>query len=128
MLIQPGADLYDRVINRINREEQLVVLKRRLILQSSGLVIALPVFIFLAWKLLLDLADAGLTQFLSLLFSDFNIVMANLSDYVLGLLESAPIFSLSLALAALLVLVFDLAKLADSYGDYEKIGKHNTVG
>ena len=123
----PIADLYDRVINRINREEQLVILKRRLILRFTGFIISFPAFIILGWKLLADLAASGLTQFLSLLTSDFNIVMANLSDYIFGLLESAPALSLSLALAALLALVFNLAKLADSYGDFKKI-RHNAVG
>jgi membrane associated rhomboid family serine protease len=47
--------------------------------------------------------------------------MANIGDYVLSLLELTPALSLSLALAALLALVFYLAKLADSYSDFKKI-------
>ena len=98
-----------------------MILKTRLILQSLGFIIAFPAFIFLGWKLFLDLTGSGMAQFLSLLFSDFNIVMVNLGDYVLGILESAPVFSLSLALTALLALVFDMAKLADSFSYYKKI-------
>ena len=45
MLIQPKADLYDRVINRINREEKLATLKRRLRLESLGLILSFLVFI-----------------------------------------------------------------------------------
>lgn len=71
--------------------------------------------------MLTDLSNSGLAQFLPLLLSDFNVVMVNLGDYVLGILESAPALSLSLTLTALLALVFNLAKLADSYGDFKKI-------
>jgi hypothetical protein len=121
MLIQPKADLYDRVINRINREERLMMLKKRLILESFSLVISFFVFIPLTLKLLSDLAASGLTQFLSLIFTDFAVVMANIGDYFLSRLESTPALSLSLALTALLAFVFSLAKLADSYSDFKKI-------
>lgn len=121
MLIEPSADLYDRIINGIKQENKLITLKRCLILQSFILIISLLVFIPLALKLLSDLAISGLTQFLSLFFTDFTMVMANLGDYVLSLLESAPVLSLALTLAALLVFVFDLAKLADAYSDFKKI-------
>ncbi|MDO8676335.1 MAG: hypothetical protein Q7K16_01650 [Candidatus Azambacteria bacterium] len=117
----PSTDLYDRIINRINREEQFIILKKRLILSFFCFFISFPAFLFLGWKLLTDLSNSGLAQFLPLLLSDFNVVMVNLGDYVLGILESAPALSLSLTLTALLALVFNLAKLADSYGDFKKI-------
>ncbi len=124
MLYQPSTDLYDRVINRINREEKLMILRKKLILESFGLVLSFLIFISLSIKLLSDIAKSGLTQFLSLLFTDFAIVMANVGNYVLSLLESTPALSLSLALAALLALVFYLAKLADSYMDFKKLIIH----
>ena len=117
----PPADLYGRIINRINHEEKLMILKRRLILRSSGLLLSIFAFIPLVIKLLADITKSGLMQFLSLLFSDFGIVMSDLGDYALSLLESTPVLSLSLALGALLALVFYSAKLADSYVDFKKI-------
>ena len=96
-------------------------LKRRLILQSAGLLLSFFIFIPLVLKLYYDFAKSGLMQFLSLLSTDFNIVMANIGDYVLTLLESAPIVSLSLALAAMLAVIFYIAKLEDVYSDYKKI-------
>jgi len=121
MLTQPKVDLYDRIINQINREERLMILKRRLILRSSGLLLSIFAFIPLTFKLLSDIAQSGFSQFFSLLFSDFNIIMANIGDYVLSLLELMPALSLSLFLAALLSAIFYTAKLADSYVDFKKI-------
>lgn len=121
MLTQPKSDLYDRIISRINHREKLMTLKRRLILRSAGFLVSVFALVPLSLKLLSDIADSGFTQFLSLLFSDFGIVMANIGDYVLSLLELAPVLSLTSALVAILALVFYLAKLADSYVDYKKI-------
>jgi hypothetical protein len=121
MLHQPSADLYDRVINRINREEKLMILKKKLILNFFGLIISFFIFIPLTLKLLSDIAKSGLIQFLSLLFSDFSIVMSDIGNYILSLLESTPALSLSLTLAALLAIVFSMAKFADAYSDFKKI-------
>jgi hypothetical protein len=121
MLIQPKVDLYDRVINQINKEEKMMILKRRLILRSSGLLLSIFAFIPLSFKLFSDIAQSGFSHFFSLLFSDFNIIMANIGDYVLSLLELMPALSLSLFLAALLSALFSIAKLADSYVDFKKI-------
>lgn len=96
-------------------------LKRRLILQSSGLLLSFFIFIPLALRLYADIAKSGLMQFLSLLSTDFNIVMANIGDYALTLLESAPVVSLSLALAAMLAVIFYIAKLEDAYVDFKKL-------
>lgn len=98
-----------------------MILKRRLILESFGLVIWFIIFIPLTIELLSDLAKSGLTQYLSLIFSDFSLIMANVGDYALSLLESAPVLSLSLVSATILIFVFNLAKLADSYSDFKKI-------
>lgn len=67
------------------------------------------------------MADSGFMQFLSLLFSDFNIVMANIDDYIVSLLELTPTLTLPLSLAALLSVLFSVAKLADSYVDFKKL-------
>jgi len=121
MLTKPRADLYDRIINQISKEEKMMILKRRLILRSSGLLLSIFAFIPLSFKLFSDIAQSGFSQFFSLLFSDFNIIMANIGDYVLSLLELMPALSLSLFLAALLSALFSIAKLADSYVDFKKI-------
>jgi hypothetical protein len=121
MLTQPKADLYDRIINRINNEEKLIILKRKLFLRFFGLFLSVFALVPLIFRLFSDIASSGFTQFLSLLFSDFNIVMADIGDYVLSLLESAPALSLSLTLAALLATLFYTAKLADSYVDFKKL-------
>lgn len=121
MLIQPRADLYARILSRLDREEKLMKLKRRLILRSLGFLLSFLLFIPLAARLYADMAGSGLAQFFSLLFTDFNIIMANLGDYAFTLLESAPIVSLSLALAAVLAVLFYVAKLEDAYSDFKKL-------
>jgi len=121
MLIEPRTDLYDRVLNKINQEASLATMKKRLILNLSGLILSVAAFIPLALKLLADSAETGLTQFLALMFSDFSLVMANIGDYFLTVLESTPIVSLAFVLTTLLALVFYTAKLTDSYVNFKKL-------
>ena len=121
MLIQPRPELYGQIINRIGREEKLMILKKKLILESFSLIMSFFVFIPLTLRLLSDIAKSGLMQFLSLLITDFSIVMSDIGNYVLSLLESTPALSLTLTLVTLLALVFSMAKLADSYVDFKKL-------
>lgn len=121
MLIQPSVDLYDRIINRISREEKIMLFKKKLKLEFFGLILSFLVFILLALRLYFDIAKSGLIQFFSLLFTDFSIVMANIGDYAFTLLESTPAFSLALALSALLTVIVYIAKLEDAYADFKKL-------
>ena len=123
MLIQPSVALYERIINQINREEKLAYLKKRIILELFGLFLSGGVFIWLSFRLFIDLAASGLVQYLSLLFTDSGIIMADIGDYALSLLGATPALSLTLALATLLALTFCLAKLADIYTDFKNINR-----
>ena len=97
------------------------LLKKRLVLEIFGFFFSGGIFIWLSAKLSVTLAESGLTQYLSLLFTDLDVIMANAGDYALTLLETTPVFSLAFTLAAILAVVFYSAKLADVYVDYKKL-------
>jgi len=121
MYQQPSADLYDRIIKRINYEQKLAFIKRKLFWHSFGLLASLAFFIPLGQKLLYELNQSGFIQSLSLIFSDFQIVMTNFSDFSLSLLESLPAFSLTLMSVALLAMLFYMSKLLSSLFDFKKL-------
>ncbi len=121
MLIQPKADLYDRVINRINREEKIAEIRIKLVFRFFGLLsscFALAPFSFMLFS---DISESGFLNFLSLIYSDFSVVMSNAGDYILSLLEIMPLPSLIFSSVSLLVSIFFLSKLADCYVDFKKI-------
>lgn len=117
----PSLDLYDRIINRINYEKKLLRLKRRLFWFSSGLLVSAAVLVPLAQKFYADLAQSGLPQTFSLLFSDFPAVKNNLNDFVFSLLEAVPAASAGLALSVLLIFLFNLAKTYDFWLDFKRV-------
>ncbi|MFH1255341.1 MAG: hypothetical protein V1667_02655 [bacterium] len=121
MLIQPKADLYDRVVNRINREEKIAEIKIKLIFRFFGLLLSCFVLVPLSFMLFSDISESGFLNFLSLICSDFSAVMLNTGDYILSLLEIMPLPSLIFSSVSLLVSIFFLAKLADCYVDFKKI-------
>lgn len=121
MLAQPKNDLYDRVINRINCEKKIAEMKIKLIFRFFGLLLSILALIPLSFMLFSDISESGFLDFVSLIYSDFSIIMYNISDYVLSLLEIIPLLSLILSSAALFVSIFFFAKLADCCSDFKKI-------
>lgn len=95
-------ELFLRIMNRIHKEQRLLVIKRRIAVFSVilvGCVIALlPAFNMVK----IALAESGFMQFLSLLFSDFGVVASYWQSFALTLLESLPILSLTIFLAVIL--------------------------
>jgi hypothetical protein len=106
----PSSDLYDRIINRINYEHKLLLLKRKLFGYLVSFAVSLAAFIPLAGKFHRDIAQSALPQFVSLIFSDFHSVVANGVDFFWVILESIPAASAALTLLALTIFIFSLIK------------------
>jgi len=121
MYQQPSADLYDRIIKRINYEQRLTSIKKKLFWRFAGLIASLTILIPLGYKLSIELNQSGFLQSFSLIFSDFQIVTSDLGDFFLSLLESLPAVSLTLISLALLAMVFYMSKLLSSLFDFKKL-------
>jgi hypothetical protein len=107
----PSPDLLDRVINRINYEHKLLLLKRKLLGYAAGFALSLLVFIPLFSRFQQDVVQSALPQFLSLIFSDFSSVVSNIGDFFWVILESIPAASGALTLLALMAFIFSLVKI-----------------
>jgi hypothetical protein len=107
---QLSPDLYDRVINRINYEHKLLLLKRKIFAYLTGFLLSFATFIPLLLKLHQDLIQSNFSQFFSLIFSDFNSVMSNISDFFWLMLESIPAASIAFTVLSLTIFVFSLVK------------------
>jgi ABC-type spermidine/putrescine transport system permease subunit I len=99
--IEPPAGLFGKIMNRIHKEERILVL-RRVIIFSTTLVLSLAGF-FPAFNLLLsDFNQSGFLRFFSLMFSDSSTVMIYWQSFAMILLETLPAVSLAVFLAVLL--------------------------
>jgi ABC-type phosphate/phosphonate transport system permease subunit len=99
--LEPPAGLGERIVMRIHEERSALSIKRRLVLFSLGLAASLVVLVFSFQSFQSGIASSGFADFFSLLFSDFRIVTYYWQNYILSLLESLPIFSLAIFLAAI---------------------------
>ncbi|MBI4991682.1 MAG: hypothetical protein HZB99_00490 [Candidatus Harrisonbacteria bacterium] len=111
---EPPEGLFDKIIARIREEEQLLFVKRRLILFSIAVVVSATAFIPAINAFQQEFAQSGFSQFLSLIFSDLGSVMANWQDFGLAILESLPAVSIITFLATTLIFLWSLKHLAQA--------------
>jgi hypothetical protein len=101
---EPSQELLGKIMSRIEGERKMVAIKRKIIVFSVGLagsILALVPAFKMVWD---GISSSGFAQFLSLLFTDSEVVMAYWQSFAMTLLESLPMFSIIL----FLVIVFTL--------------------
>lgn len=100
---KPPARLCQKIMRRIEMEENLMIAKRKLVLFSMMLmasVVSLFPFFQMART---ELMESGFTDYLSLLFSDFGEITRSWQSFGLALLESLPAMSLAACLLSLFI-------------------------
>lgn len=101
---EPSQELLGKIMSRIEGERKMATIKRKIIAFSvalAGSILALAPAFKMVWD---GISSSGFVQFLSLLFTDSEIVLAYWQSFVMTLLESLPMFSIIL----FLVIVFTL--------------------
>lgn len=71
-----------------------------------------------------SIAGTGLTQYLSLLFSDFGMLSAYWSDFLMSIMETAPIVPLTLLLACAVIFLESIRYLVE---DVPMIFRHHLI-
>lgn len=116
-----SPDLYERVINRINYEHKLLLLKRKIFGYLIAFSLSFAAFIPLLLRLDKDVIQSDLPQFISLIFSDFNSISSNISDFFWIILESIPAASTALTMLALTIFVFSLVKIYNFWTEFQDL-------
>jgi hypothetical protein len=109
------ADLYNRIINKINQEHKIMIIKRRLLWYSGGFVLSFSLLLPILAKLYLDINKSGMFAFLSLLFTDFKLIWANIGDFTWSILESLPVTSMVLTIGFLILSLLNISKFLNYY-------------
>lgn len=109
---EPRAELFDTVMKRIRKEERFLLMRKRLaaatvMMLGSGIML-FPLF----GAVRTSLAESGFMEFLSLIFSDFKLVLSYWQSFSWALLESFPATSFAGFLAALLIFLGALKYIA----------------
>lgn len=102
--------LFERILKQIH-DEQLMRMKRRLILICFGLTVTVGGVIPLFRLMETGFAQSGSMQMALLIFSDFSIIMADWQNFCVAILESLPVVSIAVFLSAVLGAIYLLAFL-----------------
>lgn len=112
--------LLDKILNRLNYEQELKALKPKLALAFGIFAASLTFLVFAFVFSLRGFAQTSTFHYLYLTVTDFKLILANWQDYSLGILESLPLGSLALLLFGFLgsIILVDFA--AKSFSNFRK--------
>ncbi|MFA6550004.1 MAG: hypothetical protein WCT36_01450 [Candidatus Gracilibacteria bacterium] len=111
--IEPPQNLHRNIFMKIARAQKRSALIRFVlfgIATVASFIGIIPVFQNVAQRFY----QSGFYHYASLIFSDFEIVLANWKEFGLSLLESLPIAEISIFLAVLLALLLSLKFVAEN--------------
>lgn len=98
----PSPKLYLKIMKRLRQEERILAGKK-IILFSIIFASSSAGLISVGKMLALQLQTSGFVYFVSLIFSDFEIVKAYWQNLLMAILEAMPTMSIALCLATLLI-------------------------
>ncbi len=111
---EPSVGLLSKIMARIHQEEQLLSIKRRLILFSTAVMVSAGAFIPIISAFQTEFAQSGMYQFFSLIFTNSGLAMAYWQDFGLAILESLPAVSAIALLATTLIFLWSLKHLTEA--------------
>lgn len=112
--VEPEQNLFERIVSRIKLEEKFVYVKSKLIFFSCGVVASLVAFILSAISTHTEIIKSGFSNFFSLIFSDFQVVMANWQSFGISLIETLPIVNVVILLVTASIFILLLKVFSKS--------------
>ena len=109
-LVEPPEGLCKKIIDRIHKEQRLLILRRTLLF-SALTVFSIVSFAPAYAMLSSEASNTGFSNLSSFIFSDSSAVLAYWNSFSLALLETLPAVSLSLFLFVLIVFLHSLNSL-----------------
>ncbi len=125
--IEPPAGLFIKVLNRIEAEERIILLKRRIFIFSCAILGSSIGLVFSFDFVRKAMITSGFGDFFSLIFSDSMIVLNYWQNFFLTLLESFPIIE-AIFFLGIVLLLLQLTKLISRDVKVINIIKANQYG
>lgn len=105
----PRPELLAKVMDGLQHQESLAATRRRMMVFAVLTVLSAVAFVPAIWLLRQHSAASGFSEFLSLFFSDFRLVVWDYwQSFLLTLLEALPAAALIIFLAVLLLFLESL--------------------
>ena len=103
--------LFEGIMVAIQKERKLMILRKKIAMFSVGAFVSIIAFIPVLRLVSLKISESGFSQYFSLIFSDFKLVLSYWQSFSAALLESFPIINFTLLLAIVLMLLGSLKYL-----------------
>ncbi len=93
---EPSEGLFAKIMQQIYKEKNIMVIKRRLALFSFGVLGSVAAFYPVLNMVKIEMAESGFIKFVSLIFSDFRVIITYWQSFAFAVLESLPVLSVLL--------------------------------
>ncbi len=123
-LIKPPKRLFGMIIGRLKLEKNLKIFKEKFSVSLAALAVSAVLIAASLIILNLELTESEFASFISMLFSDTLAVIAYYKYFTLAVLESMPVVSITISLAAI---ILAMASLRFAVGYHDKILALNKV-
>jgi hypothetical protein len=106
-LIEPPEGLLQKIMNRINKEERIASLRKRIFVLFGGMLGSLGIFGYVFKAAKAAATESGFSDYFSLIFSNPSIILNYWQNLLGTLLESFPVMET----AILLLLAFIILQI-----------------
>lgn len=119
--IEPPAYLLGKIMERIEKEERILMLKKRIAFFFTGLFGLMTGLIYVFRLAQTTIVESGFSQYFSLLFSDTAIVTNYWQNFFITLLETFPITETAVSLFFILLILQVIKFLAKDFKNIKNL-------
>jgi hypothetical protein len=106
-MIEPSKKLKTSIMNKIEKEEMKMAMYR-IVFGSIASLASISVAVIFVTNIIRDAYQSGLSQYLSLIFSDGSSLVNYWQTYMMSVVESLPIIGITMAFISVLIFVWSI--------------------
>ena len=108
-MIEPSGNLKISIMEKI-RKEEIKKATYEVVLSSAASLVSISAAIFFVISIVRDAYQSGLSEYLSLIFSDGASLISYWQSYIMSIIESLPILQITIFFASIWVFAWSLNK------------------
>jgi hypothetical protein len=120
--IEPSQTLKCSIINKIKIEESKRTIYKMVFSSVVSLASVSTAVIFVI-NIIKDASQSGLSEYLSLMFSDGASIISFWQTYVMSIMESLPIIPITIVVASIWIFVWSLNSVLQLFKETELVKK-----
>ena len=124
--IEPSEKLKNSILNTLRKEERKNAIYK-MVLSSVVSLASISMAVIFVMNIIKDAYQSGLSEYLSLIFSDGASLVSYWQTYVLLVTESLPIIPITIVTASILVFVWSINSALELFKGVESVKKFKSV-